>query len=198
MGLLAAVAYLGAVIDDAIDLVDDLIAAHAGQESGETGGRRILEVVHETSVRVEAPVDAVWGEVGTLQGLLRYLPGIEGYEIAPGHREATVHGTFRWGPVRFVLAGVVAAVEVEAPHRVVFVLRDPGLGMTFVGELVLDPIGGESRLTYRGTLRCGHRYMARMRRVTTGWVEESMDFTVSRLATLTTRHVMAERLLGSA
>jgi len=158
------------------------------------------EVSYEVTVRTEAPVDAVWDEVSTLDRVLGHVPAISSVEFgADGMTGSFTFVLSRLGRVWNRFETIAIVTEVTPPGRLQWRLDTPSLEWEFVGTFELSPIGtDETTLVYRGTMRFSDRYAGPLQPIHAEVLEEHLDTLANRIASRAARHTVAERVLGKA
>jgi carbon monoxide dehydrogenase subunit G len=158
------------------------------------------EVSYEVMVRTEAPVEAVWDEVSTLDRLLGHVPAISSVELGPdGMTGSFTFVLSRLGRLWKRLETRATVTEVTPPSRLQWRLETPSLEWDFAGTYELTPVGtDETTLVYRGTMRFSDRYAGPLQPIHAEVLEEHLDTLANRIAARAARHTLAERTLGDA
>ena len=158
------------------------------------------EVSYEVTVRTEAPVDAVWDEVSTLDRLLGHVPAISSVELGPdGMTGSFTFVLSRLGRLWKRLETRATVTEVTPPGRLQWRLETPSLEWDFAGTFELTTVAtDETTLVYRGTMRFSDRYAGPLQPIHAEVLEEHLDTLANRIAARAARHTLAERTLGDA
>lgn len=157
----------------------------------------MLEAEYSRTVRVRAPLAAVWDELSPLDRLLRQMPEVARLTVRPDGRTVQVSTGLSWGPLDWKLADA-SVVESVPPHRLQFRARAPRLRLDFDGtfELARAPSGEETVLTYRGALRCRHQLVGRLRGALQSFLEGHVNGLTERLASRAVQHAEADERLS--
>lgn len=155
-----------------------------------------MEVEYETTVRLAAPVEAVWGKISALDLILRHFPQVAVCKMDLDGRRAQVAGRVDLGPLHLNMEGTAALVEVTAPHRLVWKGSIPGYQLEFRGDFEVVPgANDQTHLTYHGRLDCHHPVIGRLREALTNTLEDHVNGLASRVTTLAVQHTLAEQRL---
>lgn len=131
------------------------------------------------TVRAQAPADAVWDDIRSLDRLLENLPNISGLELdADGQQARFFGGLARWPASWRALAARAELLDCEAPRYIEWAVEVPALEGRLLGDLTL---------TYKAYLGCANRHACRLRCVLTGirrrtWRGSSIGWRAGRRA----------------
>jgi len=158
------------------------------------------EVSYEVAMRTEAPVSAVWDELGTLDRILGHVPGISSVELGPDGTTASFSFVLsRLGRVWKQVEAQATVTETAGPRCLQWMIEMPALEWQFEGTFELSPVDtDETNLVYRGTMRYSDRYTGPLQAIHPEVLEEHLDTIATRIASRAARHVQAERTLGQA
>lgn len=157
----------------------------------------MIEADHTRSVRVAAPIDMVWDELGSLDRLMKQIPEVAYVRLEPDGRTAHITTSLAWGPISWKFANVSLAVS-RPPHQLQWCVHASSLQLDFEGTFDLAPaaVRNETLLTYRGSLRCRHRLLSRLRGALASSLEGHVNSLTERLAVLAAQHTEAKARLG--
>jgi carbon monoxide dehydrogenase subunit G len=156
----------------------------------------MFETEHATSVRIKAPVDAVWREVGSLRAVLDHAPGLEGITVDPSGDSARFRVKLGRGLLEWDLEGTVAPKESIAPERRIWQASIPQYNIDLEGTIELARRSNdETELCFKARLDCRHPVAARLHTLLVDAVEEHVESVAAGVATAAVQHTNAERQL---
>lgn len=157
----------------------------------------VLERSYERTVRVNAPVRALYREMDSVDGLVRFMHQIDSHEPDPDGKGALVHGSIAIGPLSYRITGTLLVERVNPPNGLWVRLRAPSLQMEIEGRFDLTASSAEeTTLRYAATIRSGHALMRRMRSSLIGVLEEHVDAATDLAAVRGRQYAQAARLLS--
>jgi carbon monoxide dehydrogenase subunit G len=155
-----------------------------------------IESSYARDVQVLAPRGRVFDTLATAAGLVRFMPQVDKYQSQPEPERALVHTAISLGPLAWQTDALLQVDRVVTPSALRITITMPSLQITLEGEIDLaETSATETLLTYRASIRSTHRLMRRLRSSLTGALEEHIDTTTERIATLARQHAEAERRL---
>lgn len=157
----------------------------------------MLEADHTRSVRVQAPIAMVWGEIDSLERLMRQVPEVAYFRVESDGRTAHVSTRLGWGPLNWRFASVTLE-KADPPHHLEWRSSAAALRLDFQGVFQLSraPRVDETDLTYRAILRCEHRFVGRLRGALASFLEGHVNGLADRVATLAAQHADAQLRLA--
>lgn len=142
------------------------------------------------------PADRLWPLVSVVHGYLDSIPEIIAYETDSADRTAAFDARLKVGPVLWSVPGS-ASVAVTAPGREVAVqLTAPKLVLGYEGVLALHDLGvGTARVSYRGTITCEHKMIARLHFLLRQILTDHLDLFLTETIGQAERSYRAEQAL---
>jgi carbon monoxide dehydrogenase subunit G len=155
-----------------------------------------LERQYDTTLRIEAPLDAVWEEIRTIDRILKRAPEVDEFELEPDGR-ATWRGRFVSGRFHRDVIGRAEIVDLAEGRNVTYTTTIPTLEARFNGIFALAP-GGEdvTVMGYRGAFVCRHRFAWLMRQPLTAILEDHVLSVPARVGQLAHQHAAFERQMN--
>lgn len=160
----------------------------------------LLHTDHAAQKRVQAPIDAVWAEVGSLAMALSGAPGVTSYELSQDNTHAAFTANLSWGPMRWRIDGQATVVASDRPNRFRWHAEAPRFPFEVTGEVELTPISqDETVLDYRFTSSMPRRsgMHDRVWKVLAAAFEDHVQEFSRRVARLAEQHALAEQRLGT-
>lgn len=155
-----------------------------------------VESSYDRTVRVLAPRARIYDELGTAEGMIRYMPQIERFQLLPEPDRVLIHTSVSVGPLQWHVEALLRVDRLDPPSVLGVNMTIPGLQLEVDGAIeLIESAVEETQLTYRATIGSRHRLMRRLRSSLTGSLEEHIDTTTDRIATLARQHAEAERRL---
>ncbi|MCU0313874.1 MAG: hypothetical protein MUC84_07430 [Solirubrobacteraceae bacterium] len=153
-----------------------------------------LKADYEITLRIDAPLVAVWEELGTLDRLLARAPEVVSVEPHPDDPDRALwHGRMVWGRLRWQVDGEAHVLECKAPEHLLFSSAIPTLDAHYQGIFVLAP--GASDVTvlgYRGSFVCRHRLHRVLRQPLTFVLKDHVETVASRIGRRAAQHARFE------
>jgi hypothetical protein len=157
----------------------------------------VLERDYERTVRVSAPLRALYREMDSVDGLVRFLHQIDDHEPDPDSKGGLVHGSMAIGPLSYRLTGTLLVERVDPPRSLWVRLRAPSLQMEIEGTFEFTAASAEeTTLRYAATIRSAHPLVRRMRSSLIGVLEEHVDAATDLAAVRGRQYAQAARLLS--
>jgi hypothetical protein len=153
---------------------------------------------YERTVRIDAPVAAVWNEIATLDQLLARAPEVVAVVPHADPRRATFRARLVWG--RFLAWNVDAEAKIlEAVPRthLLYTSDFPKLRAHYQGIFALAP--GASDVTifgYRGSFVCRHHFARLMTWALSLVMKDHVDTVTSSVARLAAQHTLFEETMA--
>jgi hypothetical protein len=163
---------------------------------GATENRGAEHVQHEITVRVKAPIEEVWNEVARLEDVLKRAPEFI-VKASPGDDDdVCLEVRLAWGPIS---RNVDATAHVETaipPHQLTYSVAVPSLEVHCISAIDLVEVADdETSLHLAAQLNCGHRQISKLRGMLSDHLEDYVDTTASRVATLAAQHWQSKQRL---
>lgn len=149
-----------------------------------------LTADYEITLRVDAPVSAVWEEVSTLDQLLERAPEVISVEPHPDEPNRAIwKGRMVWGRMQWNVDGDARILEREEGRHLLFSSQIPTLDAHYQGIFVLAPGARDvTVLGYRGSFVCRHRFHRFMKPALTFVLKDHVETVASRVARRATQH----------
>lgn len=158
-----------------------------------------LERSYNRTVRVLAPLRALYDDMCTAAGLLKFMPQIARYRVTDNPDEARIATELTLGPVSWPVEGTLVVRRTLPPRELAARIDIPSLQIVVEGRIELEGTAAEeTQLTFAATIRSAHPLVRRMRSQLTGALEETVDTTTDRIAILARQHAEAERRLANS
>ena len=158
-----------------------------------------LEADYELTLRIDAPVRAVWEELRQLDELLTLAPEVVSVEPHPDEPDRAIwHGRMTWGRLRWDVDGDARILERVPRRHMLFSSDIPTLDAHYQGIFVLAPGGGDvTVLGYRGSFVCRHRYHRFMRQPLTFVLKDHVESVALRINRRAAQHARFEARMAS-
>jgi carbon monoxide dehydrogenase subunit G len=157
----------------------------------------VLERSYERTVRVNSPLRALYREMDSVDGLVRFLPQIDSHEPDPDSQGALCQGVISIGPLSYRVAGTLLVERVTPPSQLWVRLRAPSLQLELEGTFDFAASSNdETTLTYSATVRSAHPLVRRMRSSLIGMLEEHVDAATDLATIRGKQYAQAARLLS--
>src|SRR6266700_1812762 len=98
---------------------------------------RQQSVREEYTVRVRAPVPAVWAEIETIDRLLAHIEEVRQSVVDESQQSAKIRARLAWGPFGWTLSGDAQVVGAMRLERLVFEMNIPSMGTDHTGTFEL-------------------------------------------------------------
>lgn len=143
-----------------------------------------LKADYEITIRVDAPLSAVWDELSQLDLLLARAPEVVSVEPHPADPDLAVwHGRMAWGRLRWEVDGDAHILERRPRQHLLFASDIPTLDAHYQGIFVLAPGARDvTVLGYRGSFVCRHRLRRILRQPLTFVLKDHVETVVARIA----------------
>jgi carbon monoxide dehydrogenase subunit G len=154
---------------------------------------------YERTVRVGAPLWALYAEMDSVERIARFLPQLDRVEPVDeaDDTQARCFGVVSIGPLCYRLAGSLEVQRVNPPRRVGILLRASRVPLELEGGFEFTRAAAEeTTVRYAATIRSAHPLMRRIPSALTGVLEEHVDAATDLAALRGRQYVQAERLLG--
>jgi carbon monoxide dehydrogenase subunit G len=152
-----------------------------------------LRAEYEVTIRVDAPVSAVWEEIETLDRLLARAPEVVSVDPHAEPDRALWHGRMVWGRLQWTVEGDARVLERKRNRHLLFSSEIPTLDAHFQGIFVLAP--GASDVTvlgYRGSFVCRHRLHRLMKQPLTFVLKDHVETVATRVGRRAAQHARFE------
>ncbi len=157
----------------------------------------VLERDYERTIRVSAPLRALYREMDSVDGLVRFMHQIDDHEADPDSKGALVHGSIAIGPLSYRITGTLLVERVDPPRCLWVRLRAPSLQLEIEGTFEFTAASTEeTTLRYAATIRSAHPLVRRMRSSLIGVLEEHVDAATDLAAVRGRQYAQAARLLS--
>lgn len=157
----------------------------------------VLERDYERTIRISAPLRALYREMDSVDGLVRFLHQIDDHEADPDSKGALVHGSIAIGPLSYRITGTLLVERVDPPRCLWVRLRAPSLQLEIEGTFEFTAASTEeTTLRYAATIRSAHPLVRRMRSSLIGVLEEHVDAATDLAAVRGRQYAQAARLLS--
>ena len=149
-----------------------------------------LTADYEITLRVDAPVSAVWEEISTLDQLLARAPEVLSVEPHPREPDRAIwQGRMVWGRLRWNVDGDARILERKAGKHLLFSSEIPTLDARYQGIFVLAPGAKDvTVLGYRGSFVCRHRLHRFMKPALTFVLKDHVETVATRVAHRAAKH----------
>lgn len=153
-----------------------------------------LTAEYEITLRVDAPVSAVWEEISTLDQLLARAPEVVSVEPHPREPDRAIwQGRMVWGRLQWNVDGDARILERKAGEHLLFSSEIPTLDAHYQGIFVLAPGAKDvTVLGYRGSFVCRHRLHRLMKPALTFVLEDHVETVATRVARRAAKHSQFE------
>jgi carbon monoxide dehydrogenase subunit G len=150
----------------------------------------------ETVQRVKAPIGEVWAEIAHPEDLFKRSPDFIRVVGVGEDDEVLLKAHVAWGPITRNLDGSARVESAVAPHQLTISLSVPALKVlcTIVIDLA-EVADDETSLHLSAQLMCGHRQISRLRGMLSDYLEDYVETTASRVATLAAQHWQSRQRL---
>ena len=149
---------------------------------------------YETTLRIDAPIEAVWDQIETLDRIMRHAPEVDSFELEPGGQRAQWRGRLIAGPFRRDAGGSAELVERVERRSIAYTTTIPVIDTRYSGIFVLASGGeGVTVMGYRGSFVCRHLLASVMRQPLTAVLEDHVLSVPARVAQLAEQHAAFER-----
>lgn len=157
-----------------------------------------LEWDYRRVVRVNASVHALYAEMDSVEGLVRFMPQIDDHQPTDDDAQAaTIHGCIGLGPVSYRLTGSLTIDRADPPRRLRVRLQAPSRQLEIEGGFAFTPVSvEETAVEYAATVRCAHPLVRRMRSALIGVLEEHVDAATDLAAVRGRQYVQAAQLFS--
>jgi hypothetical protein len=163
----------------------------------------VTERSYERTVCVHASVAALYQEMKTADGLVRFLCEVESHLVDPEDGHAVCQGMISVGPLSYRIAGDLVVEgqagqgDTESGASLRVALRAPSLRIQIDGTLdLIAAAARETTLRYAATIRSSHPLLRRFGSALTGTLEEHVDSATDRIAVLVSQYTAARRQLS--
>ena len=153
-----------------------------------------LKADYEITIRVDAPVSAVWEELAQLDLLLARAPEVISVEPHPADRDRAIwHGRMAWGSLQWEVDGDARILERRARRHLLFSSDIPTLDAHYQGIFVLAPGARDvTVLGYRGSFVCRHRLWRFLRQPLTFVLKDHVETVAMRISRRAAQHARVE------
>lgn len=154
----------------------------------------VLSADYEVTLRVDAPVAAVWEQLAALDELLALSPEVVFVDPHPDDPDRAVwHGRLLWGPMHWQIEGDARILERERRRHLLLASDIPTLDAHLQGIFVLAP--GASDVTvlgYRASFICRHRLRRMLRQPLTFALKDHVESVAARIGRRASQHANFE------
>lgn len=153
-----------------------------------------LKADYEITLRIDAPVRAVWEELAQLDQLLARAPEVVSVEPHPADPDRAIwHGRMVWGRLRWQVDGDAHILERRERRHMLFSSDIPTLDAHYQGIFVLAPGARDATvLGYRGSFVCRHRLQRFLRQPLTFVLKDHVETVATRIARRAATHARFE------
>jgi hypothetical protein len=159
----------------------------------------VMERTYERTVRVSAPMRALYGEMDSVELIARFLSEVDRVEPFDDLEDARgrFFGTVTIGPFSYRLTGTLMIERVDPPAGLWVRLRASNLPIEFDGRFEFaEAAAEETTLRYAATIRSAHPLMRWLRSWLIAALEAHVDTATELAAVRGGQYTRAERLLS--
>jgi hypothetical protein len=154
-----------------------------------------VERTYARAVRVKVPTRMLRPAMGSIDGLLRYFPGIETDPAQTADKHARCHVAISIGPLSYRLDAVLSIDEGDTPEMLRISMRVPALRLEIRGLFdFAASAAGETTLRYTATISSTHPLARRIPTSLANTLEDHVDSAIDLIAKQGRQYSAAKRL----